>query len=203
MKVSVFLNHTDLLLVSPVHDVDHSFGVGVAEVAVVRRTRVHHRLVDRVRRLIREDASGEARDDLPDAELVADGEHVVVHRHVVPEKVQVGPHVVEQTANLRVRLMGESRGYQMALIMSKEYRKLTILYQGFSSTFTFAARWTTCVGLCLSKMALYKRSRYPLLSSSTIVAYQLQCPHRRVLCKGKVFLSQLYFNFGMVSRAHT
>ena len=56
---------------------------------------MNHRLVDRVARLIWEDAGGEAGDDLPDAELVADAEHVVVHRHVVPEEVQVGPHVVE------------------------------------------------------------------------------------------------------------
>ena len=40
-----------LLSVSPVHDVDHALGVGVAEVAVVRGATVHHGLVDRIRRL--------------------------------------------------------------------------------------------------------------------------------------------------------
>ena len=51
--------------------------------------------------LVGEDAGGEAGDDLPDAELVADAEHVVVHLLVLPEKVQVGPHVVEQASHLR------------------------------------------------------------------------------------------------------
>ena len=63
--------------------------------------------------LVWEYAGGEAGDDLPDAELVTHAEHVVVHRHVVPEKVQVGAHVVEQAAHLNVGLLGEYRAYRI------------------------------------------------------------------------------------------
>lgn len=49
-----------LLGVSPVHDVDHPLGVAVPEVGVVRGAVVDHCLIDRVRRLVRENAGRQA-----------------------------------------------------------------------------------------------------------------------------------------------
>lgn len=60
-----------LLSVSSIHDVNHSLGVAVPKVGVVRWAVVYHRLVDRVRRLVREDASGETRHNLK-VEVVAE-----------------------------------------------------------------------------------------------------------------------------------
>ena len=61
----------------------------------------YHGFVDGISCLVGKDAGGEARDDLFDSEIVAGVEDVVVHEHVVPEEVQVGPQVVEQSANLK------------------------------------------------------------------------------------------------------
>ena len=89
-----------LLVVSPVHDVDHPLGVGVAKVGVVRRPVVHHGLVYRVGRLVGEDAGGEAGDELLHSGVVAALQDVVVHPDVVAEEVAVGSEVGEQAAHL-------------------------------------------------------------------------------------------------------
>jgi hypothetical protein len=53
-----------LLLVTPIHNVNHAFGVRVAFIGRVRRAAVNHGLINRVRRLIGEDARGQARNQL-------------------------------------------------------------------------------------------------------------------------------------------
>ena len=60
---------------------------------------MNHRLVDRVARLIWEDAGGEAGDQLLHSKLVAHLQDVVVHLHVLPEEVAVGAHVGKEAAN--------------------------------------------------------------------------------------------------------
>lgn len=62
----------------------------VAEVGVVRRAVVHHCLVDRVRRLVREDARRQARHHFANAALVRRAQHVVVHREV--RALRAAPH---------------------------------------------------------------------------------------------------------------
>ena len=60
---------------------------------------MNHRLVDRVARLVREDAGGEAGDQLLHSKLVAHLQDVVVHLHVLPEEVTVGAHVGKEATN--------------------------------------------------------------------------------------------------------
>ena len=60
---------------------------------------MNHCLVDWVARLVREDASGEAGDQLLHSKLVAHLQDVVVHLHVLPEEVTVGAHVGKEAAN--------------------------------------------------------------------------------------------------------
>ena len=67
-----------MLIVALVHDIDHTFGVGVTVVGGVRRTIVDHGLVNGVGGLVRKDACREARDDLLNFVLVAQGEDVVI-----------------------------------------------------------------------------------------------------------------------------
>ena len=59
----------------------------------------HHALVDGVGRLVGKDAGREAGDELLHVVLVAAGHHVVVHAHVLAEKVAVGPQVGVQPAH--------------------------------------------------------------------------------------------------------
>ena len=65
-----------LLVVAPAEHVDHPLGVRIPFVGGVRRAVVDHALVDRVRRLVGEDASGEARDQLAHAKLLGAVEHL-------------------------------------------------------------------------------------------------------------------------------
>ena len=65
----------------------------------MRLTSVEHRLVDRVRRLVRKDARGEA-GDAATLELLADKENIIVHQHVLPEKLDIVLQVVEESAYL-------------------------------------------------------------------------------------------------------
>ena len=89
-----------LLRVSPIHYVDHSLGVAVPKVGVVRGAVVYHGLVDRIGRFVRKNAGGETRDNFVDSSFVAGVKDVVVDEHVLAEKVQVGAHVVEESTNL-------------------------------------------------------------------------------------------------------
>jgi len=89
------VQNRNLFRVTAIHDVNHSFGVAVAEVGVVRRSIMDHRLVDGIGRFVREDTSGEARHHLGHARLVTRVEDVVVDQHVLPEKLQVCSHVGE------------------------------------------------------------------------------------------------------------
>lgn len=50
----------------PVLDVDHTLGMSVPKVGVVRRTVVHHGFIDGIGSLVRENASGQAGNDLFD-----------------------------------------------------------------------------------------------------------------------------------------
>ncbi len=62
---------------------------------------MHHGLVDRVGCFIRENAGRQTRHHLRDSGQVAGVEDVVVDQHVLPEKIQVGTHVVEKAADLK------------------------------------------------------------------------------------------------------
>ena len=61
---------------------------------------MNHGFIDGIRRLVGENAGGQARHDLFHTKLVAHLEDVLVHAHVVVEKVQVGIHIGKQSANL-------------------------------------------------------------------------------------------------------
>ena len=89
-----------LLIVALVHDIDHTFGVGVTVVGGVRWAIVDHGLINGVGGLVRKDACREARDDLLNFVLVAQGEDVVIDWHVNAEELQVGLHVAVKTADL-------------------------------------------------------------------------------------------------------
>ena len=93
-----------LLRVTPIHHVDHSLGVAVPKVGVVRRAVVYHGLIDRIGRFVRKNACGETRDNFLDSSLVAGVKDVVVDEHVLAKKVQVGAHIVEQSTNLRKKI---------------------------------------------------------------------------------------------------
>jgi len=66
----------------------------------VRLPSVQHQLINRIGRLVREDARGEA-GDAATLELLADKENVVVHHHVLSKKLDVVLQVVEESAHLR------------------------------------------------------------------------------------------------------
>ena len=89
--------------VATVHDVDHPLGVAVAEVGVVRGSVVDHCLVNRVGRFVRKDARRQTRHHFSHSRQVAGVEDVVVDQHVLPEKVKVGAHVGEQSADLKTK----------------------------------------------------------------------------------------------------
>mmetsp|Transcript_8941 Transcript_8941/g.28386 ORF Transcript_8941/g.28386 Transcript_8941/m.28386 type:complete len:451 (+) Transcript_8941:113-1465(+) len=90
-----------LVGVAPVQDVDHALGVGVSLIRRVRRAVVDHRLVDRVRGLVGEDAGRQARDQLLDFVDPAALHHVVVDQHVLPIELHLLRHVREQPAHHR------------------------------------------------------------------------------------------------------
>jgi len=73
----------ELLLVRAIGDIDEPLGVGVAQVAVVRRAEVDLVLAEGRRDAIWEDAGGEARDDLLYARRVRCVQHVVVDVNVI------------------------------------------------------------------------------------------------------------------------
>ena len=69
-----------------VSNIDHTLGVRIAEVALVRQAEVDLGLIEGVRNLVGEDTRRETRDDLLDAGLVCDVQDVVVDEHVVTEE---------------------------------------------------------------------------------------------------------------------
>lgn len=120
-----------------VEDVDHALGVRVAKVGVVRYSVVDHGLVDRVRRLVGEDARGQARHDLLDVVVVGGREHVGVDGHVDCEKVEVETHVAEEAADHR-RQVDDVRG----LVLVKDL--LCLL--GIATTTKQKGRWLVVQG---------------------------------------------------------
>mmetsp|Transcript_12391 Transcript_12391/g.26985 ORF Transcript_12391/g.26985 Transcript_12391/m.26985 type:complete len:677 (+) Transcript_12391:166-2196(+) len=90
-----------LVLVAVVEHVDHPLRVRVARVRVVGRAVVHHRLIDGVGRLVREDARGEARDALLHTVDAAALQDIVVDQGVVAVEVHLLPQVVEEATDLR------------------------------------------------------------------------------------------------------
>mmetsp|Transcript_11598 Transcript_11598/g.41722 ORF Transcript_11598/g.41722 Transcript_11598/m.41722 type:complete len:247 (-) Transcript_11598:200-940(-) len=92
--------HPVLVSIHSVLHVHHALRVRVPLVAKVRRAVVDHRLVDRERRLVRENARAEARHELFYVSLVALLEDVVVHDDVVPPELYLVLHIREQTADL-------------------------------------------------------------------------------------------------------
>lgn len=70
-------------------------------VAEVRLRRTHHSLIDRVGRLVREDAGGKARHELLHLVNAAALHDVVVHECVVAVELHIVGQVVEQPTNKR------------------------------------------------------------------------------------------------------
>ena len=85
-----------LLKVTPVLDIDHPLGIGVAEIGAVRWPIVDHGLIDGVRRLVWEDARGEAGDHLLHSALICRMQDIVVDVDVPPPKIQVAADVFEE-----------------------------------------------------------------------------------------------------------
>lgn len=71
-----------LLKVCVVIDINHTLGVGVPEVGLVRWSIVNHGFVDGVASFIRENASGEARDDPSNVADMTGFQNVGVDRHI-------------------------------------------------------------------------------------------------------------------------
>lgn len=67
-------------------DVDHTLGMGIAKVTLMRGARVDLELVEGVLDFVGEDACGEARDDLLDLGLMRGFEDVVVDQDIVAQE---------------------------------------------------------------------------------------------------------------------
>ncbi len=77
---------------------------------MVRRSIVNHRFINWVRRLVREDASGQARYELLHLELVRTVHDIVIHQRIVTVKLDLVLHVLKQSAN-KGRQMDDMRGF--------------------------------------------------------------------------------------------
>lgn len=88
-----------LLRITPILDVNHPLGIGVAEVGAMRWPIVDHGLIDGIGGLVREDAGGEAGDHLLHPHLVGRVQDVVVDVDVCPPKIQVGADVFEEASD--------------------------------------------------------------------------------------------------------
>jgi hypothetical protein len=75
-----------LLIVALVEYINHSFRVGIARVGFVGRAVVNHGLINRIRGLVREYASGKARHKLRHFEVLATFHNVVVNKHILSVK---------------------------------------------------------------------------------------------------------------------
>jgi hypothetical protein len=63
---------------------------------------MHHTLVDRIGCFVWKNTCGETRDNFLNAGLIAGVKNVVIDEHVLAEEVKIGPHVVEESANLNI-----------------------------------------------------------------------------------------------------
>ena len=94
---------TMLLSIAAIHHINHPLGIAVAEIAVVRRTIMHHGLINRVGCLIWKNAGGQAGYDLLHSRLKACLENVVIDEHILSEEIKISPHIVEQPTNLALK----------------------------------------------------------------------------------------------------
>lgn len=130
-------------MVRVVLDVDHALRMRVPEVALVRRADVDFALVKRVRDLVRENAGGEARDDLCDVRFFGCVQHVVIDEDVVPEEGRLGGVV-----NVRTKIGHACGGCTLYFMFLKrppteqrrQHRAKTAKVQGGAPR---AARWMT------------------------------------------------------------
>lgn len=84
-----------LLIVAPVHYVNHTLRVSVSNIGAMWRAVVNHRFIDRVGGFVWEDARRETGDEFTDLKLLAELHHVVVNQHVLPIELNLEREVAE------------------------------------------------------------------------------------------------------------
>lgn len=89
----------EVIMVSMIQDIDHSFGVRIAKVGTVRRPKMHHLLIDWIGGLVGKDACRQARDAFFDFVLFSQQEDVVIDGQVGAQKLEIVLEISKQSTN--------------------------------------------------------------------------------------------------------
>lgn len=87
------------LVNSPVGNINHPLRIRIPKVTLMRRSQMDHAFIDRIARLVRENARRQARNNLFAFVILGALQNVVGHQHVVTVKIRFVAHVGKETAD--------------------------------------------------------------------------------------------------------
>lgn len=139
-----------------VQHVDQPLAVRVTKVGFVRRTGMHRGLVDRVGHLVREDACRQAGDHLgrlSSANQSSSYTRCNLRKKRAHQQKRVDHHKARNEGR-ELTLCSLAAQRTLSLIRQLSRRKVSLYFMFLNSPPTSAARWITCVGWYLAKMAI-------------------------------------------------